>query len=130
MMQLDIRMQGRAMYVCVCNAITDREIREAVRNGARNLRQLRATLPLGVGCGRCIESAREIVAGEQVRRTCPAARQRTAAARLPGNLSIHRRLLPAAAMLRLHGHLAGISTERTHERRCSHPAAPEQGAQE
>jgi len=62
------------MYVCVCNAITDREVREAMRNGASSLRQLRAALPLGSNCGRCIESAREIVAGQatgQSMQRCP-----------------------------------------------------------
>lgn len=61
------------MYVCVCNAITDREVREAVSKGAKSLRQLRAALPLGSNCGRCIESVREIVADQAGQSTgrCP-----------------------------------------------------------
>ena len=53
------------MYVCVCYAITDGQIRDAVRDGARNLRQLRATMPLGSGCGRCVASARQIVSEQK-----------------------------------------------------------------
>jgi bacterioferritin-associated ferredoxin len=64
MMQPARSIQGQVMYVCVCNAITDRQIREAVLDGASNLRQLRARLPLGRGCGRCVEAAQEIVAGQ------------------------------------------------------------------
>ena len=47
------------MYVCVCQAVTDREIHQAARNGARTLRDLRRDLRVGVDCGRCASCARE-----------------------------------------------------------------------
>lgn len=46
------------MYVCVCKAVTDRQIREAAHNGARNLRDLRRELGVTEDCGRCAGCAR------------------------------------------------------------------------
>jgi bacterioferritin-associated ferredoxin len=54
------------MYVCVCQKITDREIRQAVANGARSLHSLREQLPLGGCCGRCLPYASELVAEHSV----------------------------------------------------------------
>ena len=45
------------MYVCVCNAVTDREIRGAVRLGARSLGDLQDTLGVATCCGRCTDCA-------------------------------------------------------------------------
>ncbi|MGZ5031009.1 MAG: (2Fe-2S)-binding protein [Methylobacter sp.] len=47
------------MYVCICQAVTDREIHQAARNGARTLRDLRRDLGVGVDCGRCASCARQ-----------------------------------------------------------------------
>ncbi len=41
------------MYVCVCNAVTEDDIHEAARNGARRLRDLRGCLGVSADCGRC-----------------------------------------------------------------------------
>jgi bacterioferritin-associated ferredoxin len=49
------------MYVCICNAITDGEIRGAVALGARTLGDLRATLGVAACCGRCAECAQRVV---------------------------------------------------------------------
>lgn len=49
------------MYVCVCNAITDREIRGAVALGARTLADLQETLGVASCCGRCAECAEEVL---------------------------------------------------------------------
>lgn len=45
------------MYVCVCNAVTDRAIKEAVHAGATRLRDLSRTLRVATCCGRCAPSA-------------------------------------------------------------------------
>lgn len=45
------------MYVCVCNAVTDRAIKEAVHAGATRLRDLSRTLGVATCCGRCAPSA-------------------------------------------------------------------------
>ena len=47
------------MYVCVCQAVTDREIHQAARNGAKTLRDLRRDLQVSVDCGRCASCARK-----------------------------------------------------------------------
>jgi len=47
------------MYVCVCHAITDRDIKGAVAGGCCSLRQLREQLGVGKTCGRCARCARE-----------------------------------------------------------------------
>ncbi|MBK6355627.1 MAG: (2Fe-2S)-binding protein [Betaproteobacteria bacterium] len=47
------------MYVCVCKAVTDRQIQEAAQGGARTLRDLRRDLGVTADCGRCASCARE-----------------------------------------------------------------------
>jgi bacterioferritin-associated ferredoxin len=49
------------MYVCVCNAITDQQIREAADAGARDLWDLQARLGVASNCGSCKETASEIL---------------------------------------------------------------------
>ena len=49
------------MYVCVCNAITDREIRAACDLGARTLEDLQATLGVATCCRRCSDCARKVL---------------------------------------------------------------------
>ena len=52
------------VIVCHCNAITDREIRRAVRNGATTLREVSRACGAASGCGGCVETVLEIVSGE------------------------------------------------------------------
>lgn len=47
------------MYVCVCNAVTERHINEAVRDGISTLRHLRDELGVTAECGRCAVCARD-----------------------------------------------------------------------
>jgi len=49
------------MYVCICNAITDKQIRSAAEAGARDLWALQAELGVASGCGSCKEMASEIL---------------------------------------------------------------------
>ncbi len=49
------------MYVCICNAITDKQIRKAADAGARNLWDLQRELGVAVGCGSCKEMASDIL---------------------------------------------------------------------
>ena len=50
------------MYVCICNAITDKQIRAAAENGTTDLRALQAELGVATGCGSCEDMATEILA--------------------------------------------------------------------
>ena len=49
------------MYICLCNAITEREIRSCVEEGACSMRDLESCLGVGVTCGKCKPAAREIL---------------------------------------------------------------------
>jgi bacterioferritin-associated ferredoxin len=49
------------MYVCVCNAVTDSDIRKAVDEGVRNMKQLRRTTGCSNACGSCSEDAAEVL---------------------------------------------------------------------
>ena len=50
------------MYICLCNAITEREIVSAVEQGARSTRDLAHGLGVGLGCGRCTSCAKTLLA--------------------------------------------------------------------
>jgi bacterioferritin-associated ferredoxin len=47
------------MYVCICHAVTDSDIRQAVDKGARSMRDLREGLGVSSQCGRCARCARQ-----------------------------------------------------------------------
>ncbi len=49
------------MYVCICNAITDKQIRQAAESGVQDLWSLQRELGVAVGCGSCKEMASEIL---------------------------------------------------------------------
>jgi bacterioferritin-associated ferredoxin len=49
------------MYICLCNAVTERQIREVVDRGARSLDEVKRCLPVATRCGCCEESARELI---------------------------------------------------------------------
>ncbi len=49
------------MYICLCKAVTDQEIREAVDNGANTVGQLAESCGAGTGCGRCRPMAQELI---------------------------------------------------------------------
>ncbi|MET0373071.1 MAG: (2Fe-2S)-binding protein [Rhizorhabdus sp.] len=54
------------MVVCVCNAIRESEVREAVRNGASCPLSAYQSLGRRPRCGQCIPYARSIVEEESV----------------------------------------------------------------
>ena len=56
------------MIVCVCNAITEKDVREAARNGARTPEAAYASLDCEPQCGCCLDYAQEIIDEEQPRR--------------------------------------------------------------
>ena len=49
------------MYVCICNAITDKQIRQAAEAGVRDLWGLQRELGVGTNCGACKEMASDII---------------------------------------------------------------------
>ena len=47
------------MYVCICNAITERQIQAAVQQGLRSMAELESRLLVSTSCGSCREHAEE-----------------------------------------------------------------------
>ncbi len=47
------------MIVCICHRVSERDIDNAVAEGASSLRQLNERLRVGTGCGACVEHARD-----------------------------------------------------------------------
>ena len=52
---------NRNMYVCICNAVTDKQIRKAAESGVLDLWSLQRELGVAVACGACKEMASEIL---------------------------------------------------------------------
>ena len=50
------------MYVCVCNAVTERQIRQAISEGARTNGQLRQRLDAERMCGHCDDCIEDYLA--------------------------------------------------------------------
>jgi bacterioferritin-associated ferredoxin len=53
------------MVVCVCNAIRERDVREAARNGAMSACQAYRSLGRQPKCGQCVSVARAIIDEER-----------------------------------------------------------------
>jgi bacterioferritin-associated ferredoxin len=64
------------MYVCLCRGVTDRQIREAVAQGASSMRALRQRLGVCSECGRCGACTRSLLTeslGQEDASGCPTA---------------------------------------------------------
>ena len=51
----------RIMYVCICQGITDKQIKAAVSAGASSLDDLRTRLSVANCCGQCSHIAQQII---------------------------------------------------------------------
>ena len=49
------------MYVCVCLAVSDRQLEQAIAEGARSLTDLRRIFGMTLECGRCTDAARQFL---------------------------------------------------------------------
>jgi bacterioferritin-associated ferredoxin len=49
------------MYVCVCNRVTDHQIRQAAENGVDTLEELCSQLRVASCCGRCRDCAHRVL---------------------------------------------------------------------
>ena len=49
------------MYVCICKAVTDTQIKRAVDNGASSLRDIRNELGAMTQCGKCSSLTKQIL---------------------------------------------------------------------
>ena len=53
------------MYVCICNGITDRAVRDAAASGARDLADLRTMTGCASSCGSCADVALQVLRDAQ-----------------------------------------------------------------
>ena len=53
------------MYVCICNGVTDRQIREAAEAGCASVAELTMRTGAGANCGSCLDMAAEMIAQMQ-----------------------------------------------------------------
>jgi len=49
------------MYVCICNGVTDRQIRQAAADGVSSLRELERRTGCSGACGSCAELAEQVL---------------------------------------------------------------------
>jgi bacterioferritin-associated ferredoxin len=49
------------MFVCLCNGITENQIRDAVGSGVRSLSELHSCLGVASCCGRCADCAQQVL---------------------------------------------------------------------
>jgi bacterioferritin-associated ferredoxin len=63
------------MYVCICNGVTDRDIRDAASRGARTVKDLRRELGVASDCGKCASCAREVLRDARCETALPASLQ-------------------------------------------------------
>lgn len=49
------------MYVCICEAVTERQVREAARQGLRSVRALKERLGVASQCAKCARCAQQIL---------------------------------------------------------------------
>ncbi len=52
------------MYVCICNGVTERDIRTAVANGCASMTGLTMRTGCGACCGSCVPTACELIDDE------------------------------------------------------------------
>ena len=53
------------MYVCLCNGVTENDIREAAAAGCRSMAELTMRTGAGANCGSCVDMATEVLEAAQ-----------------------------------------------------------------
>jgi len=53
------------VYVCICNGITDHQIREAAASGCSTVAELTMRTGAGANCGSCLDMAMEVLQAAQ-----------------------------------------------------------------
>jgi len=49
------------MYVCVCKAVSDKDIKDAIHGGAEDWSSIQSRLGAGTGCGVCQEFTQQLI---------------------------------------------------------------------
>ena len=59
------------MYVCICNTVTDKQIRKAVGSGhIDSMASLQQQLKVGTCCGRCKDCAKKVLNDALAEQVC------------------------------------------------------------
>ncbi|NRA83748.1 MAG: (2Fe-2S)-binding protein [Gammaproteobacteria bacterium] len=58
------------MFVCVCNAITENDIRHAVNNGNETIKQIKQKFAVGDQCGGCVSLTKQIISEQLAVNAC------------------------------------------------------------
>ncbi|MFD4654327.1 bacterioferritin-associated ferredoxin [Kitasatospora sp. NPDC058444] len=61
------------MYVCMCHAVTEDQVKKAIDGGASTPRQIAKGCRAGTDCGSCVRRIQALL-GEHGARPCPTAR--------------------------------------------------------
>ncbi|MFB7471113.1 bacterioferritin-associated ferredoxin [Kitasatospora sp. NPDC056184] len=61
------------MYVCMCHAVTEDQVKQAIDGGANTPRQIAKGCKAGTDCGSCVRRIQALL-GEHGARPCPTAR--------------------------------------------------------
>ena len=54
-------MTREFMYVCICKAVSDQDIHDAVADGAEDLDAIQSDLGAATGCGTCREHTQQVI---------------------------------------------------------------------
>lgn len=46
------------MYLCICKAVTDQQVRQAVEQGLRTMGDITGRFGIGIECGKCLDDVR------------------------------------------------------------------------
>ncbi|MGO2232545.1 bacterioferritin [Marinomonas sp. UCMA 3892] len=55
------------MYVCICNRVSDREIKASIQEGATTMRELYKEHSIGSQCGKCCQCAKKLLNSELIK---------------------------------------------------------------
>jgi bacterioferritin-associated ferredoxin len=67
------------MYVCVCHAVTEDDVRDHVTSGACSAKAVRAACGMRPGCGACVRRICDLLAESAIETPVPAATGQAAA---------------------------------------------------
>jgi bacterioferritin-associated ferredoxin len=59
------------MYVCICNGVTDQDIRQAAEAGCRGVAELTMRTGAGASCGSCLDLAAQLLDEVRAKRELP-----------------------------------------------------------
>lgn len=55
------------MYVCICNKVSDKDIKVSIQEGATTMRALYKEHNIGSQCGKCCQCAKKVLNNELIK---------------------------------------------------------------